>query len=710
MPDRELLVRIVGDDRDLQRALGNTERKVAAIDGRMQTFGRNATRAFGAAGIAIGTAEILRLGADAVNAASDLNEQLSRTEVILGENAQATIEWSETTATAFGISQRAALAATATFAGLFQTVGVEQDAAGEMSRQIVQLAADLASLQNSSPEEALLALRSGLAGEAEPLRRFNIFLTEARVNMAALAATGKDNVKELTQQEKTLARFNLILQDSAPAQGNFADTSKELANQQRILRAQLDDLSTRIGGVLIPALSDAAEAANLLFIALDKFRGVDFSPGFDFPDPPDWLARGLKAGAVVAPISPLGGVAFGIKKALEDDAKEIKAALTGSRPSEQVAEVIDQIKEDAEAQTAKAAAAKAALERSRTRFKAFVKGMGLKLDRAGITATLDDDIAVLRELERAILRQIGREGRTFDLVQRLVDTRQQIASLVEQRAAEAKQAGVDAFEATIDALNLDLEVAQATQSLADDQAKLRAIEQAILNRIAAEGETTELLRRLFQVRQEQKDISERLAEQRRERIKSRQFQALGLTAEGDERVAGIGQIRRRARGLIEELQASDLPPDKIAAFVKRISAVFTDQFDNAGREVRQAILDLFKMIDDTLNTETRKGPLTKTKGLNTKRIIEGLGLTPEQERELRGRLSSINTAGRELAGQTPGAGSRTATTGGADVFVESHTTINLDGEQVARVVTRNQQKTRRRNPRQKRGPNRHGGV
>ena len=44
------------------------------------------------------------------------------------------------------------------------------------------------------------------------------------------------------------------------------------------------------------------------------------------------------------------------------------------------------------------------------------------------------------------------------------------------------------------------------------------------------------------------------------------------------------------------------------------------------------------------------GPLTKAEGLNTKKILEGLGPSPEEIRELRGRLSSVNTAGFQLAG------------------------------------------------------------
>jgi hypothetical protein len=72
------------------------------------------------------------------------------------------------------------------------------------------------------------------------------------------------------------------------------------------------------------------------------------------------------------------------------------------------------------------------------------------------------------------------------------------------------------------------------------------------------------------------------------------------------------------------------------------------------------------------------------------------------ERELRARLSSFNSAGLALAG------GGTRPTGRFVVpptIVESHVRVELDGEPVARSVTRSQQKQRRRNPKQKRGPN-----
>ena len=127
-----------------------------------------------------------------------------------------------------------------------------------MSQALVQLAADMASFNNASPEDVLLAIRSGLIGEAEPLRRYGVLLSETRVQQQALVETGKDNVKNLTDQEKLTARYNIILKDTGTAQGDAARTAGSWANQSRKLRANLDDLSAGLGQKLIPVLEDAA--------------------------------------------------------------------------------------------------------------------------------------------------------------------------------------------------------------------------------------------------------------------------------------------------------------------------------------------------------------------------------------------------------------------------------------------------------------------
>jgi len=58
----------------------------------------------------------------------------------------------------------------------------------------------------------------------------------------------------LTAQQKILAAQKAILEQTTDAQGDFARTSDGLANQQRILRATLEDTATKIGMALLPAV------------------------------------------------------------------------------------------------------------------------------------------------------------------------------------------------------------------------------------------------------------------------------------------------------------------------------------------------------------------------------------------------------------------------------------------------------------------------
>jgi len=99
---------------------------------------------------------------------------LNKVEVVFGENAAAIKQWSKDAAEAFGMSRQKALEAAGTFGNLFRALGLGTPQASDMSKKLVQLAADLASFNNANPEEVLLALRSGLVGEAEPLRKFGV--------------------------------------------------------------------------------------------------------------------------------------------------------------------------------------------------------------------------------------------------------------------------------------------------------------------------------------------------------------------------------------------------------------------------------------------------------------------------------------------------------------------------------------------------------
>lgn len=206
------------------------------------------------AAAAIGVA-LVGAAAKGIKGAVDLEESIAKTQVVFKNSAKGILDWSKTTADSIGISRNEALAATGVFGNMLVPMGLARPLAAQMSRQMVILAGDMASFNNASPAETLDALRSGLAGETEPLRRFGVFLNAARIKQEALNLGLSDGTRELTAAEKAQATYSIILKDTADAQGDFARTSDSAANQSRQLRARFDDLTTQLGAKLLPVVN-----------------------------------------------------------------------------------------------------------------------------------------------------------------------------------------------------------------------------------------------------------------------------------------------------------------------------------------------------------------------------------------------------------------------------------------------------------------------
>lgn len=243
--------------------------------GKGFTQGLGLAGALGAANLAASVASgVQDLVGRSIELASDLNEEVSKSAVIFGENADEIQAWAATADKAFGQSKRSALQAASGFAGLFQTVGLAGDKATEMSMKLVELGSDLASFFNTDVDEALQAIRSGLAGESEPLRRFNVFLSETAVS-AKLAQMGIKKVGgTFTESQKATARYLLILEQTGAAQGDFARTADGLANSQRAYNAELENLQAQLGQEFLPIAKQVTEWQ------LDFIRGLQVAAGF----------------------------------------------------------------------------------------------------------------------------------------------------------------------------------------------------------------------------------------------------------------------------------------------------------------------------------------------------------------------------------------------------------------------------------------------
>jgi phage-related protein len=241
-------------ENQLERAGDDGGRR--AGDGFAGSFGAGIKKAIGLAVAAFAGLELGRQLAGAVGAASDLNETLSKTAQIFGQDAlPELVAFAKGADRALGQSQQSALDAAATFGVFGKSAGLTGRELGKFSTDMVTLASDLASFGNTSPEEAIEALGAALRGESEPIRRYGVLLDEATLRNRALALGIISSTKEaLTPQQKVLAAQAEILAQTSDAQGDFARTSDGLANQQRILNALWQNGKAQLGEALLPAV------------------------------------------------------------------------------------------------------------------------------------------------------------------------------------------------------------------------------------------------------------------------------------------------------------------------------------------------------------------------------------------------------------------------------------------------------------------------
>ena len=273
-----------------------------------------AAAAFGA--IAVG-------GFKAAQAAGDFNETVNKSNVIFGNAAKSVQQFASTAATSLGQSKQAALDAAATFGVFGKAAGKTGEDLAGFSTQMVQLTSDLASFHNANPADVALALGAALRGESEPIRKYGVLLNDAALKAQAMAMGIYDGKGALEQSAKVLAAQALTLKQTKDAQGDFARTSGGLANQQRILKATLDDAVITIGTAFIPIVQAVIPVLTTMATWTAKNSGLisAFS-----------IALGVLAGVVAAV-----GIAYKVYKAAAVLTTAVNYALATSFTAVQIA-------------------------------------------------------------------------------------------------------------------------------------------------------------------------------------------------------------------------------------------------------------------------------------------------------------------------------------------------------------------------------------
>ena len=195
-----------------------------------------------------------------VKAASDLGESMNAVNVIFGDGAKVIHEFGQTSSRSAGLSTASFNQLAATTGALLKDVGLPMEQVAGLTTDLTVRAADMASVMNTSVEDALSAVGQALRGETEAIRRYAGDVTDASLEHFRLSEGMQKSVKDMSEQEKRLLRLDLIMKQTNTMAGDFANTQNSLANQMRIASAEFENTRAAIGMALLPIMEKLAGA------------------------------------------------------------------------------------------------------------------------------------------------------------------------------------------------------------------------------------------------------------------------------------------------------------------------------------------------------------------------------------------------------------------------------------------------------------------
>lgn len=225
-----------------------------ALDKTKESAGQ-LTQMLGTLGQVLGSLGLSAMLHNFVELASNANETTNALGELFGVKGQSeVIAWSKDMAAAMGRSEFDLQSYASRLGSVLGPVTKSREEATKMSTALSGLAVDLASFFNTSDEQAMLALRSGLTGEYESLKRYGVVLNDSTLAEIASAKGIHKKVTQMTVAEKTELRYQAIIERTKTAQGDAARTGNGFANASKALRAQIRDLGTNMAQTMIPAL------------------------------------------------------------------------------------------------------------------------------------------------------------------------------------------------------------------------------------------------------------------------------------------------------------------------------------------------------------------------------------------------------------------------------------------------------------------------
>ena len=245
----------------------NVKRSVSAQTNSFNTLGNTIRNIIG--GVIV--FQTLRFSKQMVDMASAVEEMQSKSSVVFGRFVSDVRKELEIFGDNVGRSTFELEKMASSIQDTFVPMGFARGEASKLSVQLTKLAVDVASFNNASDVETMMAFQSALVGNHETVRRFGVVITEATLKQELLRMGINKTATEITNAEKVQARLNLIIAGTADAQGDAERTNTSFANSMKALSAEFQEFMVEAINPMLPSLSKMIQSLKDSIIQTKEF-------------------------------------------------------------------------------------------------------------------------------------------------------------------------------------------------------------------------------------------------------------------------------------------------------------------------------------------------------------------------------------------------------------------------------------------------------
>ena len=236
-------IRIDGDDSDFKS--------------KMNDLGKNAAKALGSAGSAIATslgaglaaagAGFAKLTKDALDSVSSLEQNIGGSEKVFAGFEQNVQRAAKEAYNQSGLSMNAYLESANKMGALMQGSGISIEESLGWTEQVIQRASDVASIMGIDVADAIEAVTGAAKNNFTMMDNLGVAMNATTIEEYALSRGINKTYDEMSNGEKIQLAYQLFLEKTAYAQGNYAKENNTVAGSLTTLKAAYDNFLSGAG-------------------------------------------------------------------------------------------------------------------------------------------------------------------------------------------------------------------------------------------------------------------------------------------------------------------------------------------------------------------------------------------------------------------------------------------------------------------------------